>query len=618
MGRLILVHAYVAPLLGALGVTLLTPLQLYAQSARPIIEWRVENPFRLFLDPSDSEQFRQSYLGLSGLEQRQPILSVERKLADQAASGWSEALYQKTCWSKAQLHYACADKTPYADPHSHRVVASLAGPHRIEGKCTWTVQVAGGAARSQQAGLRACRDHVELDIPYPAGAVVVVSQEGREVQRTVIKVKDVFIVGLGDSFASGDGNPDRPVRFDDLRSVSYRGGPGGKLVGYPARDGTWTTMRSASFAEAAAGWVDTPCRRSLYGHQLRAALQLAIEDPHRAVTFATFACWGAQIIRGVLLPQASSELQPGLSPRSQISDAAILQCGGYATEQKQWARAFERGGLLPALADLSVPVCPTSLARPIDLIFLSVGGNDVGFTQLVADAILSRDVPFRQLGSFTGQILAAEDVQLQLPVLREKFFALNRALRLVLHVSWSRSKTIVLVGYPPISLRDDISDSCPAGRNGMTVIPGFSLDGAKAKAAERVAAQLHQTMAASARQLGWTFVDSFRNEFARRGYCAGTLGALANPADESRLPRLINGQWHPYAPSQWQPYASRMRWIRSPNDGYLTTNFHVSDLDLSPINLILASSFSGSFHPTAEGQAAIADAVVEKARELLR
>jgi len=33
--------------------------------------------------------------------------------------------------------------------------------------------------------------------------------------------------------------------------------------------------------------------------------------------------------------------------------------------------------------------------------------------------------------------------------------------------------------------------------------------------------------------------------------------------------------------------------------------------------LILAATYSGAFHPTAEGHAAIADAVVERARSVL-
>ena len=58
----------------------------------------------------------------------------------------------------------------------------------------------------------------------------------------------------------------------------------------------------------------------------------------------------------------------------------------------------------------------------------------------------------------------------------------------------------------------------------------------------------------------------------------------------------------------------------------MTGNFHVSKSllqkalktqTLSWMQLLLASVYSGAFHPTAEGQAAIADAVVDKARSVL-
>ena len=58
----------------------------------------------------------------------------------------------------------------------------------------------------------------------------------------------------------------------------------------------------------------------------------------------------------------------------------------------------------------------------------------------------------------------------------------------------------------------------------------------------------------------------------------------------------------------------------------MTGNFHVAaslmqkvlKLDaFSWFQLVLAATYSGAFHPTAEGQAAIADAVVHKARGVL-
>jgi hypothetical protein len=58
----------------------------------------------------------------------------------------------------------------------------------------------------------------------------------------------------------------------------------------------------------------------------------------------------------------------------------------------------------------------------------------------------------------------------------------------------------------------------------------------------------------------------------------------------------------------------------------MTGNFHVSQSllqnvlktqKLSWVQPLLASLYSGAFHPTAEGQAAMADAVVDKARAIL-
>ena len=35
------------------------------------------------------------------------------------------------------------------------------------------------------------------------------------------RVKDLFVVGFGDSFASGEGNPDVAVRFSRERAADY-------------------------------------------------------------------------------------------------------------------------------------------------------------------------------------------------------------------------------------------------------------------------------------------------------------------------------------------------------------------------------------------------------------
>ncbi len=123
---------------------------------------------------------------------------------------------------------------------------------------------------------------------------------------------------------------------------------------------------------------------------------------------------------------------------------------------------------------------------------------------------------------------------------------------------------------------------------------------------------------------GWQVAASQRARFLGRGICAGAAGLRA--ADELRLPRKVNGYWEPYNPARFQPYAERLRWFRTPNDAFMTAHFHVQGKVLGKLlgskqlqwtQLLLASTYSGAFHPTAAGQAAMADAVVREARVLL-
>src|SRR5205814_2064277 len=44
--------------------------------------------------------------------------------------------------------------------------------------------------------------------------------DGRELTETVV-VEDVFVVAMGDSFMSGESNPDRPVSFSPSRQMVY-------------------------------------------------------------------------------------------------------------------------------------------------------------------------------------------------------------------------------------------------------------------------------------------------------------------------------------------------------------------------------------------------------------
>jgi hypothetical protein len=355
------------------------------------------------------------------------------------------------------------------------------------------------------------------------------------------------------------------------------------------------------------------------------ALQLAIEDPHRAVTYVGVGCSGAETVSGLFLRYRGNEWVPNPPEFSQISAVADAQCGGRARDH-ELPEAYHMKGRIPELkGGLVLRKCDADVARKIDLLLLSVGGNDIGFARLVANAVLADGSMLRKLGGWFGQVYGFAEAGKHLDLLDDRLKAVNRAVHWLLHVPWPESDRVIFTGYPPMALLDD-SSPCPDGNIGMNVLPDFFLSESKAREGNTAAERLHATMQDAARQHGWTFVEGHRAAFRGRGLCTEHTDEPATLADEMRLPRLVDGEWTPYNPSEWRAYAPRKRWFRTPNDAFMTGNFHVpqsllmkvlKSQKLNWVQPLLASVYSGAFHPTAEGQAAIADAVVEKARAIL-
>jgi lysophospholipase L1-like esterase len=599
-------------------------------SAEPRIAWQVENPFRFFLDPADTQVHRATWQSLTEAELRHPVQSAERALGERHPDGWSTFTYTKTCWDWTRNRYACSERPDYLHPRSHMVLARLEGLEDAQTvDCSWLTspQAEPGAPRRAVVTLP-CDTPVQLDVPYPAGAWIAVEIGGRRVAEIAARVTDLFIVGMGDSFASGEGNPDVPVRFSPERTTDYGiGSNKTPLTGYPARIGDWKAIGDRKFIEENARWQDQACHRSLYSHQLRAALQIAIEDPHRAVTFVGFACSGAETTFGLFLDYKGNEWVPYPPDLPQISAVAEAQCGGRGARNYDLPEAYHINGTIPELkGGLVLKKCDAQKARKIDLLFLSIGGNDVGFSRLVANAVLSDKSILRRLGGWFGHVHGLEEASAQLDLLDERLKSVNRALHNLLHVSWSESDRVILAAYPPMAVQDDGRSVCPDGRAGMTVLSEFALIEAKAREGMSAAERLNAIMKESAQFHGWTFAESHRATFRGRGLCAGHSDAPWTMADDMRVPRKVNGEWEPFNPSQWRAYAPRQRLFRTPNDAYMTGNFHVAETVMQKVlnqqgygwvQLLLASVYSGAFHPSAEGQAAIADAVVAEARNVL-
>ena len=270
--------------------------------AEPRIEWRLENPFRFFVNAADTEMHRASYAALGEQEKRSPVLSVERALSERHnGEGWASAILDATCWEPARNRHICRGRADYMNPKSHRIIADVKGVEEGSVGCTWLTAPIGGRHRGQSVTVP-CDTPVILAIPYPTGAQVSVEVGGRQVAGEDVIIQDILVVGMGDSFGSGEGNPDVPVRFSRERWVDYGlAEQTADYAGYPARVGGWNSVGDKAFVDANPRWLDQACHRSLYSHQLRTALQLAVEQPTRAVTFVSYSCSGAEIVDGLFL-----------------------------------------------------------------------------------------------------------------------------------------------------------------------------------------------------------------------------------------------------------------------------------------------------------------------------
>src|SRR5690606_27183910 len=230
---------------------------------------------------------------------------------------------------------------------------------------------------------------------------------------------------------------------------------------------------------------------------------------------------------------------------------------------------------VPELRGLTLLKCDLEYARKIDLLMISIGGNDVGFSRLVADAVLSDKSLLKWLGGWLGEIEEAAAAKDQLGTLYLRYMALDRAIRNILHIPWEENDRVLLTAYPGLALLEDGNTVCPSGRAGMDILQDFKLSAEKAREGSILAERLNEVMRRAAREHGWTFVESHRKAFLGRGICAGWSDAAFSTADDLRLPRKIKGVWRPYNPADYRPYASRQRWFRTPNDAFLTGNFHV-------------------------------------------
>lgn len=613
-----------------------------AQLSNPdTIVWRLKNPFRYFKSAEATERHIKAYRGLTPDQRANPILNVEQKLAkDSDGWGWAGAVFHnvvdESCWYSNTANKAEAghpDCGAYVRPASHTVLVSAPA---ITGKCVWT-------SGTQTVTADDCSKPRELSIPFPTGAEVTLSISAKTTARRQIIVEDILVIGLGDSFGSGEGNPDRPVSFKQRRSMDYGGSqfPRDEFAGYPLRDGVprGADDNHPAFIAKGAGWVHRNCHRSLYSQQLRTALHLAVSDAwlHRSVTYLGFACTGATILdlfnrhQGRDEPHISSD--PAHSSRamalSQLSTLSHALCkpGTARIDESTNYNAFNGRDELLELGGREIKLfrCDEKdRLRPIDVLLLSVGGNDVGFSGLVANAAL--DPAYLGLPRMFNEdpTISPTRAAEYLARLPGRYTALAHAFKTAFGVI--EPSRVLLTAYPKLIDADE-ANACRNGNAGMDVTGAWKFSGPIINHTEQFVEQkFTPAMKTAAAEQGWTFIAEHRAKaFDGHGLCAAEKvannGAVANP----RFPRYHiatgPGRWRPYTPDRFRPYAPTARYFRTPNDAFLAAHHHGQEATIARggrlLQLTSWAAYSGAFHPNALGHAAIADAVVPEVERLL-
>jgi hypothetical protein len=627
--RAIMVGALLAVCLAVLPIK-----QTVAQSAADTtdamrISWKVRNRFRLFRDERDFRVHVESLQGRS-------ILAGEQMLELQTEGrGWARNMVKRLCIDlHGNVERPCIRdnvKENYLAPVDHAITVSLAGTVPVGATCAWSFD--DGDGPPQQSTFD-CAEPVNLRVRYGPQTVATVDVSSGEepTQRlsTIIQVRDILIAGLGDSIASGEGNPDRPVALSDegfcFRSYlgtaseqyyrpSRAGYAGGRACEAPGTLNNWQ--------KHGALWFNAACHRSLYSYQTRTAIALAVEYPHIAVTYLPLACTGATIADGLFGTERARECPPD-EPYS----TCRVTIAGQLTELRAALSAARR----------SQP------DRKLDLVLLSIGANDVYFSGLVANVIV--DTPTeRALLHSTGVIASVADSRDALTrVLPREFSRLRKALKPLVGGDLSH---VIDTAYANPALYNG-GMPCPGGRAGFDIHPSFKVDPQRlAEVSSYVDKEfLPQLKALATCGPGvlcsdpdndrMTYVDAHQAAFANHGFCARSDSdpefdrECFSSTGKSFDPNIVTAANQPmlcgHGASEYRAYLPRARWIRDADDSYFTAMTYPQGLPsaMQPSDIhdatwgILSAVYGGAIHPTAEGQAAMADAVLPAAAAVLQ
>lgn len=257
---------------------------------------------------------------------------------------------------------------------ARQVKISAAAPAGVALDCKWEVSSPDGVWRQK---FDACTAPVALGNGRfeLAGTITARTASGasRQWQAKEQIPADHLIVSIGDSFASGEGNPDRPQR-------------------------EVTMPDSYGASDNAALWLDERCHRSAWAGPIRAALSLMKDkrsqveradglavETSGAYTIASFACSGATLDKGVL-----GRYDGRVALSSLAAKDPRVKVGLRHYFQKHLPLDPQIAQVVQFLDSQRKDIPGWAPKQVIDTVTVSVGGNDIYFANLVSSMLLER------------------------------------------------------------------------------------------------------------------------------------------------------------------------------------------------------------------------------------
>lgn len=570
--------------------------------ASPKIAWEVKNRFPLF-------KSNDALMKVLELEADQPLLKwathklgsnpdlLEPLTSDYAYSnkggckGKTSDHDFKTLWNPCTEKYA---PELFEKPKFHEIYVWIESA--FTGKCIFKL--------GENPAITAdCTSRVLINVPASTEPqrLVVEGGDGAPSLSESIFIRDILLFAFGDSFASGESNPDLQAVHEDHPTHFAQGSE--VLSGI-----TW--LNSPHRLARSPRWQDQRCHRSILSWPILAAAKLAADDPHMVVRIASWACTGAEITDGFYSPQLRNAGDALGVPvkRSQFVAAreAICANGKSGGTGKNFEAAVHKNGA--GAYGTAVGCLEADRKREIDGVLFTFGGNDVYFGPVILDAvgIVGTHIPFvdwkikplrkkvvktplQARARILGTVANTYDR------LHTRYTALHAGLS-ALGVSPDK---VYQIQYPN-PLHDQNGNFCDkSDHDGMDTLDKVQRKTNLTKwEADNVQTNMIVPLQNSIKpsRYGWNVVDEHIIDMKKHGLCA----YQDNKAHEMSMPKLAYGNWvRDFKPSEYNHYKATVRWFRTPDDVVM--------------GMFSGSSFlpvAGAFHPSALAHAEIADKTV--------